>query len=210
MEMAVVTTAVGVIKLLPEVVDVGKSVWKKLKPPEELAINKGKDGVLGRNYYSGKYRFTISIPDDKWQFWEPSPQFKASFGPIFAVPTRDIPILILSNQMVKLYRSNVVITIEDIGSFTNIQEYTDFTIELLKPQDYQISESDVHVSPQNNSSVFITTQPYFNGTVYQVYKSFLYASRAYGVITSYVPISDESPQLFSGLQDIIDSFKLIK
>jgi hypothetical protein len=210
MELAVATTAVGILKLMPEVIEVGKNIWGKLKPPEQLAIKKGQNGVSGKTYYSGNYAFAISIPDDNWRFWEPSPQFKASFGLILAMPTRDIPILILSNQMIKIFRPFIIVLIEDVGSFTNIKEYTDFNVSTLTPQGFTINANDIHISLNNSSSAFIATQPYAQGTMYQVYKTYIYASRAYTVVVSYVPISDESPQLFGGLQDILESFKLIK
>lgn len=84
-------TAVGLVKIAPEVVEVGKNIYKRLKPPETLAVGKGKAGILGRTYYSSKYGFTISIPDDNWRFWEPSPTYIASMGAVFSVPWRELP-----------------------------------------------------------------------------------------------------------------------
>ncbi len=43
-----------------------------------------------------------------------------------------------------------------------------------------------------------------------VMQIYLYAGKAYILHASYVPVSDESPGLFGGLQDIMNSFKLIR
>jgi hypothetical protein len=74
-----VATAVGLLKVIPELIDVGKDIWKRLQPPEELARGKGREGVFGRDYYSDAYKFKMSVPDDTWQFWKPTPQFVSGF-----------------------------------------------------------------------------------------------------------------------------------
>jgi hypothetical protein len=201
-----VMTVVGALKLLPEVVEIGRDIWKKLKPPEQLA--EGVEGVLGNTYYSDQHKFTMSMPDDNWRFWKPTPQFIASFEVPF--PTRDTPIMILSKQVINLYRPNVLVTVEDVGSFTNINELTDITVQNFTKQGATIKADDVHVSSNTNSSVIIATRPFYKATMYQVQQSYIYASKGYYVVASYVPASDKSPSLFGGLQDIMNSFKLIK
>lgn len=209
--MEYVTTAVGALKLLPEIVEIGKTIWKKLKSPEELAVRKGPDGVFGKTYYSGQYGFTISIPDDNWQFWKPSPQFVASFGILLAWPTRELTIMVLSKQMVRLFRPFVNVVVEDVGSLTNVNEIVNLTKHLLTSQGIRIDEDKIHISSNTNSAILIGTQPYSPGlTIYQVQQIYLYASRVYYVTASYVPVSDESPSMFGGLQDVVNSFQLIK
>ena len=191
-------------------IDVGKDIWKKLKPPEKLVTATGQDGISGNTYYSGQYRFAISIPDDSWQFWEPSPQFVSSFGVVFAMPTRAMPIVVLSKQMVKLFRPNVNIIIEDVGSFTNIDEIANAAVQIIISTDQKINANDIHVSNKTNSAALIASQPYFQATLYHALQIYLYGSRTYTVTASYVPVSDDSPMLFGGLQDVMNSFQLIQ
>ena len=54
-------TAVGVLKLLPEVVEISKGLWKKLKPPEELATGPRRGGISGNTYYSREYAFAVLV-----------------------------------------------------------------------------------------------------------------------------------------------------
>ena len=205
-----VATAVGVLRLLPEIVEVGKDIWKKLKPPEQLAMHKGRDGVFDRTYYSGQYGFTISIPDNNWQFWKPTPQFMTGLGLLFAMPLVAVPIMVLSKQMVRLYRPNIIVVTEDVGPFINIDELANVVVQLLTSQGLEINKDDIHISSNTNSAVVIAKQPYFQVTMYQVYQIYLYASRSYYVVTSYVPTYSESPSLLGGLQDIVNSFRLIQ
>lgn len=205
-----VATAVGVLKLLPELVEVGKDVWKKLRPVEKLAVPATKDGISGKTYYSGRYRFTISVPDDNWQFWEPTPQFIAALGPKFATPTVDVPVVILSKQVVRLFRPNIMVIVEDVGSLTNIDEIAILAAQNLISMDSKIGKDDLHISNNTNSAVLIATRPFLKTTLYQVEQIYIYASKSYHVTTSYVPVSDDSPSLFGGLQDIVSSFQLIR
>ncbi len=203
-------TVVGLFKVMPDVIDVGRDIWKKLKSPEELAIGKAREGVFGKDYYSDKYKFKISVPDDSWQFWKPTPQFLTGFlGGVFTLPTRDVPIVALSKHAIKMFRPNVVVTVEDVGSFTSISEIVSFTRELLIEQDFEIRDEDVHIYENTNSGILIGSHPYLRATMFQVQKIHLHEGRTYSVTASYVPISEGSIVLFGGLQEIMNSFQFI-
>ncbi len=152
-----IETVVGIIKAVPGIIDVSKNIWKKLTPPDKLPEGKVADGIFDKSFYSERYKFSISVPDDNWRYWQPSPQFLAGMGPALSIPTRDMPIVILSKQMINLFRSNVSIMIEDVGSFTNINEVTDFTKQSSLDQGLEINGDDIHISPNSNSAVLVLT-----------------------------------------------------
>lgn len=202
-----IQTAVGIIKAIPEVIDVSKKIWKSLRKPEQLP--EGNEGISENSFYSEKYKFSIAIPDDNWRFWKPSNQFLSGLGSGFGMPTRDMPIIILSKQMVKLFRPNVNVLVEDVGSFATIKELTELFVLTNQQQGLEVDNNNIHISDSNNSSVIIMNKPYYTSILYQVGQLYLYGSYFYTVTSSYVPISD-SPSLFGGLQDIVNSFKIIK
>lgn len=199
------------LDLTPKVVDVGKDIWKKLKPPEQMARPAAKNGISDNTYYSEDYKFQVSIPDNNWAFWKPTPQFIASQGMLFTLPTRDIPILILSKNVVKLYRPYIIIVVEDVGSYTNIDEITNYLSSTITAAGSSIIENGINISSKTNSSVLISTGNLSEKRkIYQVTQIYLHASKAIQLAAFYIPVSDDSPGLFGGLQDIMNSFKLIK
>lgn len=215
--MVVVDLAVSVIleglKYVPEIIDVGKDIWKRIKPPAQLRTYEDKNGVVDNKYVSGDYKFQISIPDENWRFWKPTPQFIASLGIFYALPVRDIPIIILSKNVVRLYRPTVMIVVEDVGPFTNIQEIVEITKNIMQNQGYTIDPGNIKISPDTNSAAIIAKMqnPFnYNTTLYNLQQIFLYAGKAYYITATYVPPDEKSPHLFGGLQDILNSFKLIK
>ncbi len=107
-----ISTAVGVLKLVPDVIQVGKDIWGKLTPPKQVESPDLKDGIVDQTFYSENHKFSISIPSDEWEFWLPTPQFLASMGTVFTLPTRSMPIMVLSTQMIKLFRPNINVTTE--------------------------------------------------------------------------------------------------
>jgi hypothetical protein len=210
---AIIPAILEGLKYTPQIVEVGKDVWKHLIAPEELTSAEGKNGIVGNSFYSSDYKFQISIPDDSWRFWKPSPQFIASLGTMYTLPVRDVPIIIMSKNMVRLYRPMVVLTVEDVGSFTNVQELVAVNVYMLQSQGMMVDEQSVKISPNSNSAALIAVgkSPSDNAsTAYAVMQIFLYAGKAYYINATYVPMDDKSPQLFGGLQDILNSFKLIK
>lgn len=203
-----VETAFGVLKVIPDVVQIGKDVWKRLKPPEQVAPQP-TDGVSGNTYYSAEYRFAISIPDEQWYFWRPTPLFLASMGTLFAVPTRAMPIVIMSKQMYKLYRPLVTVTVENVGQYTNIDEMVQLSILMLQQAGVTLDDEDILVDSAHQSGMIATSQPYLRDTLYQVQQLFLSGGIFYVVSASYIPISSFSKKLFGGLQEIMTSFKLV-
>ena len=200
----------GGIKLLPEVAEVGKDVWKKLREPEQLGRKNALNGITANTYYSGEYNFSISAPSNNWMFWKPTPLYLATLG-LAVGPTADVPIIIISRNMVDLFRPNVVIIVEEIGDITNIEEITKFSIVQLQQSHCSVDKSNIRIDNGNNSSMMMTNKPYYNEfNMYQVHIIYLYSCKAFYLTASYVPQSKESPQMQGGLQEIMNSFKLIK
>lgn len=200
------------LEYVPKFVQAGKDAWKNLKEPMKLAAVGAPKGVKGNTYYSGEYKFQISVPDDNWVFWEPTDRYINSLGPAYALPNRAVPIMIMSKNMVKLVRPVVTVTVEDVGSFTNVQELVAYARAMAPTSGFSVSDENVKISPNTNSAALIATQrnPMLGITVYVVQQIFLYPSKQYIIWAQYVPIDDKSPQLFGGMQDIMNSFKLIK
>jgi hypothetical protein len=202
-----IITIVGTLKLLPEIVEAGKQIWKSLRAPEQ--VSKGKDGVSGDTYYSEQHKFKVSIPDENWRFWKPTPQFLSSIGA--TIPTIEIPIVVISKNMVRLFRPNVVVTVDDVGTLINIEEVVAIGKEQLESQGATIDEENVIVSISNSSAVLIATSPYFGGeTRYCVQQIYIHTGKAYTISANYVPVSDRSNAMFGGMQEILHSFQFIK
>jgi hypothetical protein len=213
MSADVVSLILQGLKYVPEFVEVGKDIWKNLKSPAKLAVEGAQNGIKSNTFYSGDYMFQISIPDNNWSFWQPTPEFIASLGVQFAMPVRAIPIMILSKNMVRLYRPMVNIVIEDVGSLTSVQELVAAQINMLQLQGYAVDKDSVKIEPKSNSAALIAKikSPVYQTTqIYNVLQLFLYAGRSYTLSATYSPLDASSPQLFGGLQDILNSFKLIK
>ncbi len=205
-----ISTAVGVLKLVPDVIQVGKDIWEKLIPPKRLESSNRKDGIFDQTFFSESHRFSISIPDDEWVFWKPTPQFLASMGSTFAFPTRSMPIMLISAQMIKLFRPNINVTTELVGRYSNIDEMIQVSKLILQSMGSQIDDKNVYMNNDNQSGAIIATLPYLNDTLYQVMHCYLYQGTFYTVNASYVPMSNYSNKLFGGMQEIMDSFKLLK
>jgi hypothetical protein len=211
MVMQYATLAVGMLKIAAEAVDVGKDIWKKVKPPETLAKGKEIEGVLDRDYYSDTYKFKMSVPDDTWQFWKPTADFKNSFlGGAMALPTKDMPVVVLSRQLMNMMRPYVQVIVEDIGSFTSVSEVLAFEKQVSRLLDWQVKDEDVHVYEGATSGILVKSQPFLEKRLFQVEKVHLYRGRAYYLLASYVPASEELTALPGGLQEIMNSFQLIK
>lgn len=200
------------LNYVPELIVVARDVWKRLKRPSKLGEPETKNGIVSNTFYSGKYKFQISIPDDNWRFWEPTPQYIASLGTDYALPNLDVPIIILSMNMIRLYRPIVFVTVEDVGTFTSIEELAQLEKMSLESDGYSVGKENVKVKSGSNSAGIIAT----GGTYLQkqivcaVEMIYLRAGKAYFIETHYVPDDPETPQMFGGLQDILNSFKLIK
>lgn len=204
-----VETAFGVLKVIPDVVQIGKDIWKRLKPPEEVAAQP-LDGVKDKTYYSADYKFAISVPDDQWQFWRPSPAFLASMGTLFAVPTRSMPIVIMSRQMYKLYRPIVNVTVENVGQYTNIDEMIQLSVLLLQQAGISLAQENIHIDDAHQSGMIASSQQYLRDTLYQVQQMYLCNGIFYTLSASYVPVSSFSKKMFGGMQEILNSFQIIE
>ena len=205
-----IATMVGVLKVLPDIVDAGKVLWKKLVQPEKLAIGPDQDGVIDRTYFSGPYKFALSVPDDNWRFWKPSAEFRAGIGPMLATPYRDMPIMVMAKQMIRLFRPNVNVVVEDVGTFATLTEIMLINKQIIQRQGGMIDPNQTHLSDDGNVGIVVASQSYFDAPLYQVFVVYLRAGRTYTLIASYVPMSDDHPVLFGGLKEILDSFRFIE
>ena len=205
-----IQTAFGILKLVPEAIQVGKDIWDKLRPPRQIESKDSKEGISDGTFYSEGHKFAISIPDNEWEFWRPSDLFLASMGSAFAVPTRSLPIMILSKQMIKLYRPIVNVTIEAVGQYTNIDEMIQVSIIMLQSMGNSVDEKDIFIENDKQSGQIVSSQPYFNDTLYQVQNCYLHDGIFYTITASYVPMSSYSNKLFGGLQEIMNSFKILE
>jgi hypothetical protein len=207
-----VETTFGVLKILPDVIQAGKDIWKHLKPPEQILATHTQDGISENTYYSADYKFAISVPDqNQWEFWRPSPQFLSSLGSMFAVPSRAMPIVILSHQVIKLFRPSVNITVEKVGQYTNIDEMVQMSVLTIRQAGFNIEDTDVYIDNAKQAAVVGSSQPYLPGsTLCQAQQCYLRGGIFYTVTASYVPMSDVSKELFGGLQEIMGSFNLLK
>lgn len=205
-----IQTAFGILKLVPEAIQVGKDIWGKLKPPKQLETSYENDGISGQTYFSGNFNFAISIPSAEWEFWRPTSQFLAAMGATFTMPTRSLPIIILSKHMIKLFRPNVSVTTEVVGQYTNIEEMIQISKLMLQNSDNYVEEKDIHIDMNNQSGAIVSCRSYLNDTLYQVQHCYLRDGIFYTITACYVPMSSYSKQLFGGLQEIMSSFKFIE
>lgn len=205
-----IETVVGVLKTAPEIIDVTKDILKKLKPPEELAKPVGASGVSGKDYFSSQYGFSISVPDDSWQFWKPTPNFILSMGVLFTMPWVDVPIIISSKNAIRMFRPVISIIVQDVGSYSNIGEFAEGYKQMLAGKGFSTTDENTHISMQTNSAVLVSTTDYVGHTLYDVMQIYLHNGRVYNVEAAYVPVSDDSPAMFGGMQEILNSFKFIR
>ncbi len=207
--IAELQTAIGVLKLVPEAIQVGKDIWDKIIPPKEIDPADNKEGVVGDTFFSENKKFAISIPSDNWNFWKPSPQFLASMGYIFAVPSRSMPIMIMSKSVIKLFRPNVNVVVEDVGDYTNIEEMMIVSRLMLQSQGVTVNDSDIVIDSDKQCGQLIYYQQYMNSKLVSVQNCYLNDGMFYTITACYVPMSDFSDKLFGGLQEIMNSFKLL-
>ena len=205
-----VQTAVGILKLVPEIIQIGKDIWGKIIPPEQLETTGLHDGIVDRTFYSKNYKFSISIPSDEWEFWLPTPQYLATMGPILELPTRAMPIVILSKQMIRLFRPNVNVIIEVVGEYANIDEVIQFLTLNFRSMGFKINDENIYQNSEKQSGAIVATRPYICDTMYHAMHCYLHNGICYTITASYVPMSSYSNKLFGGLQEIMNSFKLLE
>jgi hypothetical protein len=125
------------------------------------------------------------------------------------LPTRDVPIVALSKHMIKMFRPNVIVVVEDVGSFTSVEDVVSSAKDFLRELNFEIKDENVHIYENTNSGILIGSRPYLRATMWHVQKMYLHQGRAYYVTADYVPISEGSIGLFGGLQEIMNSFQFI-
>jgi hypothetical protein len=207
--LTVEQTTIGVLKLVPDAIQVSKDIWAKLRPPKEIDPIDDKEGVVENTFYSESKKFAISIPNNDWDFWKPSPQFLASMGHIFAVPNRSMPIIIMSKSVIKLFRPNVNVIVEEVGNYTNIEEMMVVTKLVLQDQGFEINDDEVVINNTKQCGQMIFYQKYLNSRMINVQNCYLRNGLYYIITACYVSMSDFSKSLFGGLQEIMNSFKIL-
>lgn len=202
-------TTIGVLKLVPEAIQVGKDIWNKLKPAREIDPADETEGIVDNTFYSAGKKFAISIPNDDWEFWKPSPQFLASMGPMFNLPNRSMPIMVMSKSLIKMFRPNVNVIVEEVGNYTNIEEMMIVNRIFLQSQGHVIEDNDIVIDSNKQCGQIVSMQDYLNSKLIYVQNCYLNNGMYYTITASYVPMSDYSNKLFGGLQEIMNSFKVV-
>jgi len=210
-ELATIETIVGALKVLPQVVEVGKDIWKEIKSFKEPK-SEDLNGVVKNTYYSSQYKFNISVPNmDRWRFWKPTLPFLITHGQLLLAPGKDFPILILSNDFVKLWRPTVSVVIEEIGTYTTINDLVNVSLLSYAEMGVKVLKKNIHIFPEQSSAIIICTKPYvFETTLYNVQQFYIYSGLAYYISAMYVPLSESSPAMFPDLHEIMNSFTIIK
>ena len=202
--------AFGVIKAIPDVMKAGQILWEKLKPPPKAIAEDPTDGISGNTYYSHDYKFAISIPGDDWWFWRPSIAFLLTMGPAFNRPTSGTPIVIFSKQVINLFRAHIVITVEEVGQYTNIREMIDLSCLLFAGSGITIDAADIVVDETNQSAMVGFTQPMALGNILcTVIHCHLFNGSLYTLTAMYAVTSNNNKKPSGPLQGIFNSFKLI-
>ena len=114
--------------------------------------------------------------------------------------------------MIKYYRPTITVTVEDVGSFTNMQELIESDKIWYRTNGYTVDDKGIKISNSNNSAAIIATGAFYNlkPVLCSVEQMFLHAGMSYRMVADYIPADPASPQLFGGMQDILNSFKIIK
>lgn len=209
MDDVYVETAFGVLKALPDVIEIGKDIWKQLKPPKQMSAEESQDGINKNNYYSKDYHFSISKPDDQWDFWRPTNTYLAAMGPNYSLPTISVPIMLYSKPMIKVFRQNVVVMVDCVGGYTNIEELIQMSKNYSIQAGLTIDEKDVFIDNGHQSGVIILSMPRINDLIYQVQQCYLHEGLFYTISGSYIPVMDSSKKMPANLQEIMNSFKII-
>lgn len=203
--------AFGIIKAFPDAIKAGQVLWDKLKPTPKAIVDHPTDGILGNTFYSDDYKFAISIPSDDWWFWRPSIAFLLTMGPAFNRPTSGTPIVIFSKQVINLFRSHIMITVEEVGQYTNIREMIDLSCLLIRGSGITIEEADIILDESNQSAMFGFTQPMpFDNVLCTVMHCHLVNGSFYTLTAMYAVTSNKNKKPSGPLQEILNSFKLIK
>jgi hypothetical protein len=204
-----IQTEFGELVPWPDYIDEHIVEWDALDRPFQAEENPSH-GTKGNIYYNNDFKFSISKPGDDWYFWRPTTAFKVSMGPLFNVPGRSMPIMILSRRAYDLFRPNISVTVEDVGQQTNIQELIE--LNLLVPKALGVNaegDMDVRIGDDSTSGLIGYTTDKFGKTLCIVQHCYHRNGRFYTITATYVPISSENKKPYGGLQEILNSFKLL-
>lgn len=80
---------------------------------------------------------------------------------------------------------------------------------MLQSQGVTVNDSDIVIESDKQCGQLIYYQQYMNSKLVSVQNCYLNDGMFYTITACYVPMSDFSDKLFGGLQEIMNSFKLL-
>lgn len=194
------------LKLAPDLIEAGKGIFTIVHNDDDKLMDHGDE----TRFYSKKLGFTISWPKKHWQFWKPTPDVGTASG-FPNMPTRSIPVILLSDVVIRGFRPTVNIVVEDIGPIMNVQDVIQCTISQYKMAGIYIRPEDVKILDDKSNGVMIVRSPTPMGDIlFQVLKIHIYNERAYYITASQTIQPGSSEGLSGTSQQIMNSFALIK
>jgi hypothetical protein len=165
------------------------------------------EGIQASTYISRQYGFQISWPDGT--NWRASDTLGRALAQKMGLPpTVDIPIVILSTQLVEGFRPNVNVEVEDVGNNETANQYMDVSVQSMKKMGWVILSSSVDEATQGGLLVFLNTSA--GNHLYQFQRYAISHGRAYVVTASQLPPEDLlSQELREQLRSILNSFRLV-
>lgn len=163
-------------------------------------------GIRNTTYTDTQYGFQISWPNNRE--WTADQDIGRQLLGNMALPaTVDIPIAIISNNVVDNFRPNVNVVVEKVGQM-GIEEYIELSKQTLRAQGWQLLSSSVDSA--TNGGVIVLINNSFGQDLYQFQRYAMGNGNAYVVTASQVPQGDLTQGLKDDLSSIINSFRVIK
>lgn len=163
-------------------------------------------GIQNTTYTDTEHGFKISWPNN--QEWTADLDIGRQFARNMAMPaTVDIPIAIISNEVVDNFRPNVNVVVEKVGQM-GIEEYIALSEQNLLAQGWEVLSSSVDA--KTNGGVIVLMNNMFGNELYQFQRYAMGNGKAYVVTASQVPQGDLTQGLKDDLASIINSFRVIK
>lgn len=165
-------------------------------------------GIKDTTYVNTKYDFQISWPNN--QDWTADEELGRQFAQNMGMPaTIDIPIVILSNNLIDDFRPNVNVVVENVGQM-QIEEYVSLTKQNLLQQGWDVLSTSVDPETNGGVIVLINNMLGAGNELYQFQRYAMGNGNAYIITASQVPQADLSQGLKDDLASIINSFRLIQ
>lgn len=168
-----------------------------------------RTGIQNTTYVNTDYDFQISWPNN--QDWTADEEIGRQFAQNMGLPaTVDIPIAIISNNIVDNFRPNVNVVVEKVGQMP-IEEYVALTEENLLQQGWEVLSTSVDPDTNGGVIVLINNMLGPGNELYQFQRIAMGNNgNAYVITASQVPQGDLSQGLKDDLASIINSFRVIQ